>query len=553
MIEISRKDFLLYLLIGISVGLLFFSIITTRLYSVGPYGLGLVSALPIAFWIGLGALGLLWLFGTKKNWVLALALILTVGYLFFAPAVIREPVWLSNSYYPFGESALVNSSGHLLDRAWQPLNSYHDWPLFIFLSSLVTQMTVISTTALLKFFPVFIISVCALLAFFILRIRFTIPQALIGVGIFVASFWFRQQYFGPPGIGFLFFLLGLLIVLKLFFTNTSNKKVLAGLFLLVFLGTISTHFLSAVMLLTVAFVLYISQVVFYRKNQLNAVVLLILTTVFFLGYTVFFTPQFFTYLLGVFSSLVSFQGGIAQESARLLGSAAQVLNYRSTLAIIALDCVVPLIAIILIMRSKVSRSKFFGDSFNSFWVVLLVFLVIFALFFQYGPHEGYQRALMFALLPLSYLCVVAALKKPKLLAVVIVSLLFLNIAAQYGADSYTLQTKTDLSGAQFVSEKTSDKIVVLYDFSLLMRYYEPTKNITFRVLEYLPFTYVPNSTDVLGIASDCDYVILSDTSDNFYYYFMQQTPISDALGGSNDSLGFNRVYDSEGFVVFGDR
>jgi len=132
-------------------------------------------------------------------------------------------------------------------------------------------------------------------------------------------------------------------------------------------------------------------------------------------------------------------------------------------------------------------------------------------------------------------------------------LLFLNIPAQYGADSYTLQTGPDVLGAKFFSANTPDDIVVMYDFSLLQRYFEPTKNVSFRVLEDLPFTYIPNSTQVLNVASRCDYVILSDTSDNFYYYFMQQSPISDALNSINNSLGFNRVYDSEGFVVLSDK
>ena len=549
----QRENILMYLLIGITVGLLIFSVGTTRIFSVAPSGLGLASSLPITFWIGLGGLGILWFFGTKKNWVLSIALILTIGYLFFAPAVMRDPVWLSNSYYPFGESSLVNSSGHLIHRVGQPLNSYYNWPLFIYFSSIFTQLSAISVTPILKLFPVFIISFCAILTFFILRMRFTIPHSLLGVGIFVASFWFRQQYFGPPGFGFLFFLLSLLIVLKFVFSENSNKTVLAGLFLLVFTGTIFTHFLSAVMSLAVVLVLYISQRFNRVRIHSDAAPLIILALLIFLFYNLIFTIDFFAYLVKVFAGLISLQSGILQESSRLAGSAAQVLNYRSTLAIIAFDCIVPLIGIILAFRSKISRSKFFSDGLNTFWAVLLVVLIAFAVFFQYGPHEGYQRALMFALLPLSYFSVLAVAKKPKLLVVVIVALLFLNIPAQYGADSYTLETKTDLSGAQFVTMKTPNDIVVMYDFSLLQRYFEPAKNISYDVLQNLPFTYVPSSAEVLDSASGCDYVVLSNTSDNYYYYFMQHTPISDALNGDDDSLGFNRVYDSEGFVVFGNR
>lgn len=529
--------------------MLVFSVSSTHLYSVSRYSLGLAGSLPVAFWIGLGSLSLLWFFGTKKNWVLASALILTIAYLFFAPAVIRDPVWLSNSYYPFGESSLINTSGHLVNRVGETLNSYHNWPLFIYFSSVFTQLSGVSVTPLLKFFPVFIISACAFITFLILRIRVTVPQALLGAGVLVVSFWFRQQYFGPPGFGYVFFLLGLLVVLKYLFSNDTKNTVLAGLFLLVFVATAFTHFLSTVMLLTFMAVLFISQLILRSQARRKVGILFLLTGVVFLAYNLLFTPVFFSYLINQLSSLVSFQGGLVKESARIVGSEAQVFNYRSTLGIVALNIILSAAAVLLILRNKASRGRYLHDPFTLLMIIFLVFLGIFAVFFQYGPHEGYQRALMFALLPVSYLCALTVTKKPKLLVIGIVCLLFLNIPAQYGADSYTLQTKTDLEGAQFIALNAPDNSVVLYDFSLLQRYFEPAKNQSFGVLESLPFTFIPNSTDVLAAASACDYVVVSTTSDNYYYYFTQHTPISDVLNSGNDSLGFDRVYDSGGFVV----
>jgi hypothetical protein len=248
--------------------------------------------------MGLALLGLLWFFGTKKNWVLATALILSIGYLFFAPAVIRDPVWLSNSYYPFGESTLINTSGHLVDRVGAPLNSYHDWPLFIYFSSVFTQLTGVSYTPLLKLFPLLLISAYALITFFILRIKVNVAQALLGTGVLVASFWFRQQYFGPPGFGYLFFLLGLLLLLKAFFSSNTKKPMFTVLFLLMFVATSFTHFLSAVMLLTFTFVLLITQVATRSDNIKNAVSMFLFSAGILLLYNILFTPEFFSYLTG---------------------------------------------------------------------------------------------------------------------------------------------------------------------------------------------------------------------------------------------------------------
>ncbi len=539
----------IYITMGLTIALLVYSVSTTELFSVSRDSLGLAGSLPYSFWMGLALLGLLWFFGTKKNWVLATALILSIGYLFFAPAVIRDPVWLSNSYYPFGESTLINTSGHLVDRVGAPLNSYHDWPLFIYFSSVFTQLTGVSYTPLLKFFPLLLISAYALITFFILRIKVNVAQALLGTGVLVASFWFRQQYFGPPGFGYLFFLLGLLLLLKAFFSSNTKKPMFTVLFLLMFVATSFTHFLSAVMLLTFTFVLLITQVATRSDNIKNAVSMFLFSAGILLLYNILFTPEFFSYLTGQLSNLVSFQGGLAQESARIAGSAAQVFNYRSTLAMVGIDCIIPAAVFLMIFINKTSRRRFFTDKFSLLMLIALFFLGFFAVFFQYGPHEGYQRALLFALLPISYMCAILAAKKPKLLVVAIAFLLFLNIPAQYGADSYTLQTKTDLAGAQFVALNAPKNSVVLYDFSLLQRYFEPAKNVSFRVLDTLPFTSIPNASDVLEAASTCDYVIVSRTSDNYYYYFTQHTPIADTLNVSTIPLGYSRIYDSGDFVV----
>jgi hypothetical protein len=134
---------------------------------------------------------------------------------------------------------------------------------------------------------------------------------------------------------------------------------------------------------------------------------------------------------------------------------------------------------------------------------------------------------------------------------VIVALFFLNIPAQYGGDSYTLQTGPDVSGARFFASSTEGGVTCLYEFSLLQRYFEPSKNVSFRTLQALPYTYVPNSSEVLSVAGQVDYVLLSRTQNNYYYYFMQQNPLMEVMGerGGSDP-DFGCVYDNGAFAVF---
>jgi hypothetical protein len=158
---------------------------------------GLVNRLPIVFYVGLAFLGGVWYIGVKHHSFLPVALVLTVAYLYVAPALIRGPVWISNSYYPYGESLLINQNGHLIANPHASMVSYRYWPLYLYFASSFTMLTGLSTEVILKLFPLITVSMYALLSLLILRIKLNPPLAYIGSALVVASLFIRQQYFGP--------------------------------------------------------------------------------------------------------------------------------------------------------------------------------------------------------------------------------------------------------------------------------------------------------------------------------------------------------------------
>jgi len=538
-----------YLSIGLAIFLLIFNIFFIRISAVEPTDLGLAGKLPLSFWIGLAFVGVIWLTGKSSIRVLTVAMALTVTYLFVIPAIVRIPVWLSNSYYPFGESIQIISSGHLIDRPYKTFNSYYYWPSFLYFSSEFLQITGIPPFFVLKVFPLFHILIYTLLVFSILRIKFKSIEAIYGVGLFLASFWVRQQYFGPPGMGYIFFLLGLLVISNLFFKkNTENNKfALIAIFLLIFIVTTFTHVLSSFMLIVVLVAFYITQLIARHQSLVKVPTLLFFSTVFFMFYNLFSATTFFNFAIKTYYTVFSFERelGIFKEPSRIAGSAAQILNYRSTIAIVLTVVVIALVGMLLILKKQFSSPNSFADKYSLLWLMLSLFLAIFA-FTEYGPHEAYQRAFMFGLISLCYFCVIALSKKPKLFSGILLILIFLNIPAQYGADSYTLNNDIDLSGAAFVAYKTPQNITCYYEFTLEIRYYNPLKQITFLKVATLPFTSVPNASYISQVFDRADYVIVSRKQNDYYYYFLNQNPLNQV------SLEpyYNRLYDNSGFSLF---
>lgn len=403
----AKRKALQYSVISLSVLLLAYSIVFTQIYYVKPTDLGLANRLPITFWVGLAILGLVFFVckGSKKG--MMVALVLTIGYLFVAPAIIRIPVWLSNSYYPFGEISLINSSGHLVDYPSTTLNSYHSWPLFLYFSNEFVQITGIPDSVILKYFPLLIISLFGILTYSILRIKMKATYAIFGAAWLVSSFWLRQEYFGPPAFGYIFFLFNILILSYLFFTDTSKKTTLAALFLVSFTAATLTHVLSAFMSIIALVSLYLAYRLTRKQTPAAVTTLCLFSITLFLAYNMFSAPAFFNLASRTFYNIFSLklELGIFKESSRVSGSAAQVLNYRSTLAVMLINGSVAVLSILALLKDRFSRKHLPISNYNALWIVFLAFLGIFAVSVQYGPHEAYQRAFMFGLVPFAYLCI----------------------------------------------------------------------------------------------------------------------------------------------------
>ena len=540
--------FFLVVLIGI---LLIVSVWTTSVLWIEPTDLGLAGKLPVVYWIGFALVGILWFAGKDSHYWLFAALVFTFAYLYFAPAIIRATPWISNSYYPFGESLLINSSGHLEYRP-TIFVSYHDWPIFLYLASALTLVTGIPNNVLLTYFPVFTVFLYCLLSVLILRTKLKLSWAYVGAAWVLGSFFIRQQYFGPQAIAYVFFLIILLLTIWIFFDDRGNKRSFIGLLLFLSIVTTFTHPLTSLMVVFLIFAVYLTyRLVLGQSVSTLSRLFLLLGAVWF-GYNMYVARTFFSTTFEHLSELLFGERelNLYSESSRIVGSTAMELNFLSSWVIVLVGAGIALISVFLIFRAlqKNPNDRLMGFSF--FMVFSLVLFGIFAFVGEYGAHESYQRAFMFALIPVSYLCVTFLSKKPKLLIVVLVALLFLNIPAQYGADTYRLATDSQLAGSKFIADNSDESFSMLGKFNLYIRYYDPLKRIDVLPLGIdFPYTNY-NSTAVVEAIDEAlnrsDFIVTSGLQTNFYVYFLGFDPLDEVAFQDKCNL----IYDNGRFQIY---
>lgn len=545
--NLSKSDKIGFVLVFVIFALLYWTLSSTSVTSLKPSDLGLTSQLPIAFWIGLVLIGGLFFFGRKNKTLLVFGFIFAMAYLYFAPAVIKIPPWLSNSFYPFGESKLINSVGHLVNRPGAPLYSYLDWPIFLYLSSALSLVTGIPDVVLVKFFPVLTMTLYGALTFLILKVRLNPLPSILGSVWFVASFWLRQHYFGPQSIAYVYYLLLLLIVAWIFFSEKPRKnRYLEIVFLFLSLVLTLTHVLTSFFLLITLAGLYFSRR-FIIKRTSREVELLSVFSVIFLSYNLFLAPDFFNFgverILGGLAEIGSLS--LYSEPNRIVGSFASRVNYYSSLLIIAINVVIAVVALVVLLRKFSLKRSEKLDVYSILWATVLVFFGIFALTAQYGHHEGYQRAFMFGLVPLTFLCINLLKKHKKILIVLTVFLMLLNIPAQYGADSFRLATNTELAGAEFLAVYMPEGSSCFNELSFYVRYFNPEKAIAFRSLIALPMTEYPNRTAVIQSLNEVEFITRSELQDNYYLHYLSDNPLDQV-----DFSNFNKIYDNGKFSVY---
>jgi hypothetical protein len=538
-----HKSTIFVILLIAAVACLVYSVTTTSVQWIEPTDLGLVSKLPLVYYAGLGLLACLWYIGFKSASRLSVALALTVGFLYLGPVIIRVPVWISNSYYPYGESLLINSTGHLIDNPAAILVSYHFWPMFLYFSSAFTILTGMPEDILLKFFPLFVVSLYGLFTVLVLRVKVALPYAILGSGLLLGGLFMRQQYFGPQSIAYVFFLSILLLVSFLFFDEIENRRTTMVLLLSLFVFVTLLHPLTSFLILMVFVGLFLTNRFVSNKKTEGLGRLLLAVSVVWLVYNIYLALPFFSTGIHHFSDILLGLRNLDlySEPERIVGSVAMQMNFVAQWAIVGIIGLFASLSVVMVLRGiRLRRS---GLEYSVFNVLLVVQLALFAFAGEYGAIESYQRAFLFALLPLSFLIINLLERKPKLIVVLVIALVFLNIPAQYGSDTFRLATKTQINGAGFVANYTPDNVKLVGKFSIYIRYNDPLK--LYKIIDVglsSPFTTLPNATVLRESLGTSDYIMISSIEHNYYVFYLGYDPMEQV-----NLAGLDKVYDNGEF------
>ena len=521
----------------------FHTILFTSINDIDIGDLGLVNRMPLSYWAGLLLIFPIIYFGRESRNTLVSGLILTAVYLYVIPFLVRNPVWLSNSYYPFGEGVIISRQGHLVKSSDKIITSYQDWPIFLYLTSMFLLITDIPQVYILKAFPLFFIAMYASIIFLLLKQKFNSTYSLIGVLWFIASFWIRQYYFGPPGLSYVYLLLTIYIILKIYFyqdapSSPDRRGSLSFISVLLYFTLTATHLLTTLFALLFVSSIYLIDRYYRKIVSTNIKTLNMIFIVILVAYNTLSVQNVLVKIVfREFFLAEPFR--IYQESGRIIGTTDMLINYFSTWAIIIIN---GLAALLMVNRVRAEKNR---HPQNLLYLVFLFLIGIFAVVGRYGSNEAYQRAFMFGLIPLSYLSLEALKNQKRALVLIISALILLNIPAQYGADAFRLATEPQLEGSRYFAEKVPENVNVLTKFTLYFRYYAPEKKV--RVVGYGSFPFTSNiiSSEIEEALGHSDYYVDSLLLSKYYGYYLGEDPLENV-----GTYYFDRVYDNTEYTIY---
>jgi hypothetical protein len=526
------------------------AVLTTHVTSLNTTDWGILSRLPITYWVGLGLVGVLILFSLRNAQSLSLKVSLTIFVLIlvytnFVPQIIETPIGLSRfSLWPSSQASLTISTGHISVGQPKQMLDYNNWPFFTVFTSIFMLITGSPLGWLAKWFPLFTITLWALLVFIILK-KFLEPKySLIGAALFLCGSWTKQQYFGPQSFAFVLFLIAIFLLFQSKNpTFNFSKKPFVILTVITFIGLVFSHVLTPVALLLMVITVYLIVNMFDRhdvKSSKSLWYFILLCITIVIAYNVYVTPNFISY--GFNQIVAAFGSSVTQQLGRVAGSQYQTFTNASIYGLVGGFFGVSLLGLFLMSRNKnqpkLQTLTWFGATGAMFLIAII----------PYG-QEGPFRAFIFALPFLALICVSLLKRKPKLLGSLMVVFLILSVPAIYGSDSYRLATDSEMKGTTYIVQYLPDASLVFGRLSTYVRYFNPLTNMTFQSIGAPPFL----SYDPISIEQNLDktnYMAVSRNDVHYYEYYTGANPYQGLNLSQNINVTSSCLYDNGNFSVY---
>jgi hypothetical protein len=547
--SLNKSNAVTLFLVCVASILAIYTVLTTQVTYLSANDWGILSRLPVTYWMGIAAICALVLFSFRSSKSLNLNVsiaifVLVLVYTNFIPQIIETPIGLTSmSLWPSSQASLTISTGHIAVGQPNQMLDYNNWPFFTIFTSIFMLITGSPLSWLLKWFPLFSITFWALIVFLILKRFLGSKYGLIGAALFLCGSWTKQQYFGPQSFAFMLFLLVLYLSLKSESgTFNFNKKSFFILALAVFIGLVFFHVLTPVALLLMLAATYLITSLFAMhagKQSKTLGYFVLLCTTIVVAYNVYVTPSFVSY--GFNKVVDAFGTSLFQQVSRIAGSQYQTFTSAIIYGLVFGFVGISLIGLLLMLRDKNQPKLQTLTYLSSIGVMLILALV------PYG-EEGPFRAFMFTLPFLSLICVWFLKRKPALLGTLLCIFLLLSVPAIYGADSYCLITDPELAGGKYVAQYLPDTSHVFGKVETYVRYFDPSSSLIFYTIGSQPFLDY-DSLDIEQHIDGINYLTISRNQINYVEYYSGINPYQNMNLLQNINVTRACLYDNGNFSV----
>ena len=522
------KKYILWVLVVVVLFLAYATLKNNLITGYTASDWGIVSRLPVIFWTGLGLIITLIFLGRKSTLFLGISAGLLLLYLYAIPTLVNENgiEFASASYFLYGEGLSVAEEGRLVTDVTTHMARYHDWPAFLYLSGILSQVTGSSTFALPHYLPIFNAAFLGLFSFTILRIGLETKLAIIGAMWVLASNFQPHLAFLPQGMGIIL-TLPLFFLLARQYYSGSVSPLFYILIILLFGALTITHALSALSMAIAAISIYFLNRVFKGEGNIGFIIPGILVLIF-LAYSIYVIfPGFKLGVWAIYGTITG-EGGQTPVQPLFRFGVATSHYYDWTLAlnyvILALNVLIGGLAILYaLVGGKSTRA------YHAFWVGWLVGLLAVGSI-AYGG-EGYLRAFSLGLIPVAFLCVSLLSRRQTVLLIILSIIIILNIPAHYGNLTGTQRTVTsaDLAARNVYAKYTPVEATYFYQITTHAWAVDPVRAKSPAIALLFPPTS-PVPEPIIGgagvgppeevVLEAADYIIDSDEQREEFKYFI---------------------------------
>jgi hypothetical protein len=520
----------------------------TQITQYYPNDLGLLTKLPITFWIGLSYLVILLFVGRKSGLLTVFVALLISFYLLGIPVLISENKALffgGISYYYSYKATDLLSMGYLDFGTlywWNPIS----WPGFFIFAGFLSASASLPVTVFVNYFPYLTMALLGILAYKTLRLQLNMASSSFGALWFVASFYTAEQYFSPQGIAYIIYFAFLLLTAKLYFTKKQNIAFPLSVFVL-FIGLSTLHLLTSLAAVIGVVAIFVLSRIFPQKRKIVAfysiATCLLLICIFFAYQALVITQSFSGIAEVLFSQLSHGETHLAAISqGRAATSPALLATMFGSYGIVIINVIIAAIAILItaigIFLYKKEKAKK-----ELFWIALIIGAGLIGASISYGG-EAINRAFILMLLPICYFAAKFFSKKPQMLILPLIIIIFLNIPALYGSSNYSYASTSESIGLVFYARYAPPGVSHFYEPNLAYPGPEVTgTQLNIQIIAGLHS--LPNSTLVDYALSQAELIISCNEQQNLYQYFYGV----DLLENQSLDNHHNRLYDSTYFQI----